>query len=48
MTSEVDGLSDAETVKIIDVRMRQQHRTDLSQQEQEQQDDLGTILVLPY
>lgn len=47
MTSEVEGLSDVETVKVIDVRMRQQHSTDLSQQPGGQ-DELGTILVLPY
>lgn len=47
MTSEVEGLSDVETVKVIDVRMRQQHSADLSQQPGGQ-DELGTILVLPY
>jgi hypothetical protein len=51
-TSAFEALPDAETkgenVKIIDIRMGQQHSTDISQPKEEQSDGLGTILVLPY
>ncbi|KAF9460741.1 Gryzun, putative trafficking through golgi-domain-containing protein [Collybia nuda] len=47
LANEVENTSDTETVKIVDVRMAQRHDIGLSQRE-ENQDELGTILVLPY